>query len=121
MKVEDKRRVDHDGNSTGVEIAPQLFDIEPRGSWVLVRKYIRTEAKLGDVVLPGEGTPGFEARSQRGTVVRAPEKTGLVEGDLVLYTNFPMDIPDIEDLTGEKNVHLVLDEEIYARFRPCQP
>lgn len=120
MQVKDKRRVDGDGNSRGVEEAPQLFDIEPRGSWVLVRKFIKSESKKGDLTLPGEGTPGFEARSQRGTVVRAPEKTGLMEGDLVLYTNFPMDIPDIEDLTGERNVHLVLDEEIYARFRPCQ-
>ncbi len=41
------------------------------------------------------------------------------EAGYVIYTNFPMDIPDIEELTGEKSLHLVLDEEIYARFRLC--
>jgi len=105
---------------TATALQPEVkWEIEPRGKWVLVRKHVRTEARQGDVVLPGEGTPGFEARGQRGTVVRAAESTGLLEGDLVLYTNFPMDIPDIEDLTGERNVHLVLDEEIYARVRQC--
>ncbi len=97
----------------------KMWKIEPRHKWVLIRKFVRTERKVGDVVQPGEGTPGFEARSQRGTVVAAAEGTGLLEGDLVIYTNFPMDIPDIEELTGEKGLHLVLDEEIYARFRLC--
>lgn len=119
MKVQDKRRVDGEGNSTGVEEQKQKYQIFPRHKWVLVRKHVRAEVKQGDVMLPGEGTPGFEIRSQRGTVVMAPEGTGLMEGDLVLYTNFPMDIPDIEDLTGEKNLQLVLDEEIYAGFRIC--
>lgn len=120
MKVQDKRRVDGDGNSTGVEAPLEKFDIVPRNKWVLIRKYVRTEVRQGDVVLPGEGTPGFEARSQRGTVVMAPDGLGLVEGDLVIYTNFPMDIPDLEDLTGEKNLHLVLEEEVYAVVRRCQ-
>ncbi len=59
------------------------WEIEPRNKWVLIRKFVRTERKVGDVVQPGEGTPGFEARSQRGTV------------------------------------HLVLEEEVYARAVPC--
>ncbi len=102
-----------------INLKLRTWKIEPRHKWVLIRKFVRTERKVGDVVQPGEGTPGFEARSQRGTVVAAAEGTGLSEGDLVIYTNFPMDIPDIEELTGEKGLHLVLDEEVYARVRQC--
>lgn len=97
----------------------KMWKIEPRNDWVLIRKFVRTEKKVGDVVQPGEGTPGFEARSQRGIVVAAAEKTKLSEGDLVIYTNFPLDIPDIEELTGEKGLHLVREEEIYAVVRQC--
>jgi len=96
------------------------WEIEPRNKWVLIRKITQEEMKTADgVVVPGEGSPLFNARSQRGIVVATPDGVGLSKGDVVIYTNFPLEIPDIEELTGERNLHLVLEEEVYARAVPC--
>lgn len=105
---------------TAAVFAKTKWEIEPRNKWVLIRKLTQEETQTADgVVLPGEGSPLFNARSQRGIVVAAPEGVGLAKGDVVIYTNFPLEIPDIEEFTGERNLHLVLEEEVYARAVPC--
>ena len=35
-------------------------------------------------------------------------------GDMVIFTNFPIELPDLEELTGDKNLCLVRGEEIFA-------
>lgn len=115
METKDKRRFNGDGERVApVAQTIMRYVIEPRNNWVVIRKIEIEETQTdAGVVLVGGG------RSQRGEVVAAAPSTGLAAGDLVIYTNFPMDIPDVEDMTGEKNLHLVLEEEIYARAIPC--
>jgi hypothetical protein len=114
METKDKRRFNGDGERVIPVAQVTQYLIEPRNNWVVIRKIEiqETQTEAG-VVLVGGG------RSQRGEVVAAAPSTGLAPGDIVIYTNFPMDIPDVEDMTGEKNLHLVLEEEIYARAIPC--
>lgn len=90
-----------------------LHDVWPLQKWVLIRKVFREErtTDAGLVLKAGE-------RSQRGIVVAAPEEVPLDAGDLVIFTNFPIELDDIEELTGEKNLMLVRYEEIYARVTP---
>src|SRR5258708_22417502 len=91
------------------------WEIEPRNKWVLIRKITQEEMKTADgVVVPGEGSPLFNARSQRGIVVAAPDGTRLSKGDVVIYTNFPLGIPHIEEITSERQPHLVLATEMLA-------
>jgi co-chaperonin GroES (HSP10) len=114
METKDKRRFSGNGERVVAVAPPKRYVIEPLGKWVVIRKIEIQELETeGGVVLPGGG------RSQRGEVVAVPDGVNLAPGDIVIYTNFPMDIPDVEDMTGEKNLHLVLEEEIYARAIPC--
>lgn len=107
----DKRRFNGEGNRVAEQVK---FRIQPRYQWVLVRKIEREEqVGPGGVIIPGGG------RSQRGEVVAAAPNTGLNEGDVVIYTNFPLELEDLEELTGEKNLQLIRDEEVYALVVPC--
>jgi co-chaperonin GroES (HSP10) len=96
--------------------------IEPLSNWVLIRKYVAEEKLTEEGVI----IPAAQARSQRGLVVAASEPSGpyaaqlvrLHPGDVVIYTNFPLEIEnDLEDLTGEKGLDLVRYEEVYARVK----
>ena len=105
-----------------------LYKIRPRSvtkgttNWLLIKKYTAPEQ-----VIVGEGgkvevviTEGM-GRSQRGTVwAIAPAITDVMVGDMVIYTNYTMEIEDIEDLTGEKDLQLILDEEVYAVCEPLK-
>lgn len=118
-QVQDKRRFDEVGAIRYVR-----HTVRPRNEWVLIKK-IEREEKLTDdgIILPGGG------RSQRGKVVSVARWSWLKrlfsggvrlkKGDIVVYTNFPIELEDLEELTGEKNLHLVRDEEIYAVAVPC--
>jgi co-chaperonin GroES (HSP10) len=124
MEVKDKRRIDGDGNALAVEERKQEWEIIPRHEWVLIRKLTKEEMKTeGGVVIPGADfflNAGTD-KSQRGQVVAAGEKTGLKPGDLVIFTNYALKFEDLEELTGDKSLHLVREEEVYAvvRQKPC--
>lgn len=115
VQVQDKRRLDSEGVRRYVQ-----HTIRPRNQWVLIKKIEREEMQTGDgIILPGGG------RSQRGRVVAVAKalwwkrSLGLNVGDIVVYTNFPIELEDLEELTGEKNLHLVREEEVYAVAVPC--
>ncbi len=96
--------------------------IRPRGQWVLIRKQIRgEEVTEGGVILPETK----DDRSQRGEVVGLSKCAGrdregneipwdIEIGDTVIFTNYAMDIPAVEELTGEKNLVLVQADEVFA-------
>jgi co-chaperonin GroES (HSP10) len=100
------------------------YRIVPSEGWVVIRKVIRGEEVTPDGIILPEAK---EDRSQVGEVVslsscaRRIALTGveipwdIAEGDLVIFTNFPMDIPAVEELTGEKNLVMVRAEEIWGR------
>lgn len=115
VQVQDKRRLDSEGVRRYVQ-----HTIRPRNQWVLIKKIEREEMQTGDgIILPGGG------RSQRGRVVAVAKmpwwkrSLDLNVGDIVVYTNFPIELEDLEELTGEKNLHLVREEEVYAVAVPC--
>jgi len=89
--------------------------VRPLQEWVLIRKIEREETttEAGVVLVAG-------GRSQRGLVVAAGDKVPLTEGQLVIFTNFPIELEDLEDVTGQKDLKLVRYEEIYAVIEPCQ-
>jgi co-chaperonin GroES (HSP10) len=116
--VKDLRRLDETGERK------EKWEIVPRHEWVLIRQNRSEEEKTeGGIVKPGEdfflmdkGKP----KSQRGAVVAVSEKiTDLQAGDFVIFTNFPIDLEDIEELTGDPELKLVRDEEVYARVKRC--
>jgi co-chaperonin GroES (HSP10) len=118
-EVVDKRRFDDAGVARLVK-----HTVQPRNQWVLIKKLEREEMRTEDgLILPGGG------RSQRGRVVSVAKRSwfkrlfsgdfGLQAGDIVVYTNFPIELEDLEELTGESNLHLVREEEIYAVAVPC--
>lgn len=114
-RAQDKRRLDSEGVRRYVQ-----HTIRPRNQWVLIKKIEREEMQTGDgIILPGGG------RSQRGCVVAVAKmpwwkrNLDLNVGDIVVYTNFPIELEDLEELTGEKNLHLVREEEVYAVAVPC--
>lgn len=85
--------------------------IRTRHEWVLIRK-IDPKDKLTDgglVITEGQ------ARSSLGEIISCSEKvTDLRRGDIVIFTNFPIELEDLEDATGDKSLRLVRDEEVYA-------
>jgi co-chaperonin GroES (HSP10) len=116
--VLDLRRLDDSG------VRKESWMVAPRHEWVLIRQYREEEKKTdGGVIAPGEdffmmdkGKP----KSQRGIVVAVSEKIhDLMPGDVVIFTNFPIDLEDIEELTGDKELKLVRDEEVYAKVKRC--
>ena len=96
--------------------------IRPREKWVLIRKLIRgEEVSDGGVIKPAEA----DERSQRGEVVGLSNCAGrdrmgleipwdIKVGDQVIFSNFAMDVPAIEEVTGEKNIFLVQADEVFG-------
>ncbi len=110
--------------SATVEAIAKKYRIIPSEGWVIIRKLIRGEEMTPDGIIIPESK---DDRSQRGEVVelgscaRRIPLTGvevpwdIAVGDMVIFTNYPMDIPDVEELTGEKNLVMVRAEEIFGR------
>jgi co-chaperonin GroES (HSP10) len=113
VDLKDRRRVNAEGESTGVEEKKIQFEIEPLQKWVLIRKIEREEKIVDGVVIPGGG------KSSRGIVVARAEGVALDKGDLVIFTNFPIELEDLEEITGDKALKLVRYEEVYARVKQC--
>jgi co-chaperonin GroES (HSP10) len=98
------------------------YTIYPREKWVIIKKFLRgEEVTEGGVVLPETK----DDRSQRGVVVALSRIAGrdrdgngipwdIEVGDTVIFTNYPMDIPAVEELTGEANLVLVQADEVFA-------
>jgi len=85
--------------------------LRPRHEWVVIRKVGAKDKLAKSGILITEG----QAKSSLGEVVSFSEKvTDLVRGDLVVFTNFAIQLEELEDATGEKNLYLVRDEEIYS-------
>lgn len=117
-EIVDRRRVNDNGERK------EKWEVLPRYDWVLIRQH-REEEKTTEagVIQPGEdfflmdrGKP----KSQRGIVVAVSDKVKDLEpGDFVIFTNFPIDLEDIEELTADKELKLVRDEEVYAKVKRC--
>lgn len=118
VQVVDRRRLDDAGTRK------EKWEIRPRHAWVLIRQH-RAQEKVtdGGVIQPGEdfflmdkGKP----KSQRGIVVAVSDAVKDLEpGDFVIFTNFPIDLEDIEELTADPELKLVRDEEVYASVKRC--
>ena len=78
-----------------------LYKVKPRSvargaftSWLLIKKYVAPEK----VIIGEDGTPQViipegMGRSQRGIVAAVPPAvTDIKPGDMVVYTNYPMEI-----------------------------
>lgn len=86
--------------------------IVPRHLWVLIRKVEPKDVLHESGIVETRG----QSRSQLGEVVAVGEEvTNLTAGDLVIYTNFPIELEDVQDLTGDRKLHLIRDEEVYAK------
>lgn len=119
----DMRRVDENGLTALAEQEAPKYDILPRGEWVLIRQHKPQEVKTeGGVVIPASDffLMGGSKHKQRGVVVAAGPKSDLKAGELVLFTNYSIDIEDLEELTGDPELKLVRDEEVYTRVRACR-
>ena len=84
--------------------------ILPRKDWVLIQVEEAKDKKYGSIVL----TEG-QVKGNIGRVVAvANNVTDLQRGDLVVFTNYPLDLPELEDATGDRNIKLVREEEVYG-------
>lgn len=85
--------------------------LRPRNEWVVIRKVDPKDRISSGGVVITEG----QAKSSLGEVVSFSAKvTDLERGDLVIFTNFAQALAELEDATGEKNLFLVREEEVYA-------
>lgn len=100
-------------NGSVTEVAAR-FRIEPLNQWVLIRRHSAGEKKTEAGVVIPEG----QARSSRGEVVAAAPGLAVIPGDEVIFTNFPIELEDLEEVTGDRLLNLVRMEEIYAVLRP---
>jgi chaperonin GroES len=97
------------------------YKLRPREKWVIIRKFLRGEEVTdGGVIVPETK----DDRSQRGEVVAISKCAGrnldgseipwdIAVGDMVFFTNYPMDIPAVEELTGDPNLVLVQADEVF--------
>jgi co-chaperonin GroES (HSP10) len=104
------------------EAVAKKYAIRPRDRWVVIKKFIRGEEVTdGGVIVPETK----DDRSQRGIVFALSNCAGrdregndipwdIKVGDVVIFTNYPMDIPAVEELTGEKDLVLVQADEVFA-------
>lgn len=84
--------------------------LRPVNGWVLIRKILAKDKITDEGVVLTEA----QKRSSLGEVVAVASGLPLEVGQQVIYTNFPIELEDIEELTGEKHLHLCRWEEIYS-------
>lgn len=90
----------------------KFFKLKARGKWVLIRMVPREERRTeGGIVVSTA-----QAKTQHGIIedFDASEVKNLEVGQHVVFTNFVTELDDVEELTGERNLYLVREEEIYA-------
>lgn len=95
------------------------YAVHPRHGWVIVRKLsLDTITTEGGILVDRS-----QAKTYQAEVVEASDVTrngkivasDLKRGERVLITAFSMTFEDLEELTGEKDLLMVRDEEVYAR------
>ena len=119
--MEDKRRLTDEGTLRVAEPPAERYQIEPRQGWVLVRERQEGEKiTAGGVIQPGADF-FLNTKSPKHThaivVAFSPSVKGLEVDDLVIVTKFSLNLEAIEELTGDKELKLVRDEEVYARLK----
>lgn len=90
----------------------KFFKLKARGKWVLIRMVPREERRTeGGIVVSTA-----QAKTQHGVIVDfdPSEVKHLEIGQHVVFTNFVTELDDVEELTGERNLYLVREEEVYA-------
>lgn len=95
------------------------YAVHPRHGWVIVRKLsldqITTDAGL---IVDRSQAKTYQAEIvEASDVVRNGKivASDLKVGERVLVTAFSMTFEDLEELTGEKDLLMVRDEEVYCR------
>lgn len=97
------------------------YALHPRRGWVLVKKLTPDDVIMEGGVLVDKTT----ARSLRAEVIEAADRadgspSDLSSGDVVLITAFGLEMEDLEEMTGEKGLLLLRDEEVYTRCVPVE-
>jgi co-chaperonin GroES (HSP10) len=117
----DLDRIDEVLRETGdlKPILPRVKHVlRPRGRWVVIRPLMNKgedQRSAGGIVLPSSN-----AGAQKGTIVAVDSSvvTDLTPGMVVVFSNFPQDLDAVEDLTGDRDLLLLRDEEVYAEAVP---
>jgi len=124
---DDKRRFKGDGSRTAVQDPPERkFELIPRHEWVLIKEMRQGEQKTeAGVVMPGEDFFMNQNKSPKHSyaVVLAlgdNVKPDLHVKDVVLVTKFSLTIEGAEQVTGDPDVRLVRDEEVYCVVKECK-
>lgn len=96
------------------------YELDPLWRWVLIRKVEREVNAFGE----GGAILGAvdASRSQVGIVEAVSDlcqQKRIKVGDRVMFTNYVLMLPDIEEATGRKDLFLVREEEIYCRMTPA--
>lgn len=116
MSTEERTSVEEAPQSETPEAPKQKWKARCINDWVLIEKL-----EFKDYVTSGGvHIPKSMERSSRGIVRAASPKTDLKEGDLVIFTNFPIEVKDPEEMLGIENLKLVRYEEVYLVFEPCE-
>lgn len=100
--------------------------VVPLNDWILIRK-VKAQDKITDT---GVVLTEAQSRSSVGEVVAVPvddrmwfeklykrRRVPLEVGQMVIYTAFPIELEDIEALTGDKTLQLVRYEETYGAVK----
>ena len=95
-----------------------FWDLDPLWKWVAIRKVEREVTAYGEKKIVG----AIDAsRSQIGEIEAISElcvQKKLAVGQRVMFTNYVLMLPDIEEATGRTDLFLVREEEIYCILRP---
>lgn len=123
---EDKRRFTPEGGRTEVvDVVEEKFELIPRNEWVLIKEMRTGEQRTaGGVITPGEDFFMNQGKSAKHTYAVILSKGDKVKDDLnvndvVLVTKFSLTIEGAEEVTGDPDVRLVRDEEIYCVVKRC--
>lgn len=95
----------------------KLHRLIPRHQWVLLRKIsLEQEQTEGGIIIDKS-----QHKSSLGIVIAFGAKVkGLKVGQTVMYSNFSMALHDVQELTGDKNLFQVRDEEVYSVVEPIE-
>ena len=104
------KNVDVEMSGKGAK-AKKKYIVHPRHGWAIVRK-LSLEQEVTDA---GVIVDKSQAKTYQAEIVETSAHiTDLRPGQLVLITAFSMTMEDLEELTGEKDLLMVRDEEIYC-------
>lgn len=97
------------------------FSIHPRNGWVLVRKLVlEDEITEGGVIVDNTTARTLRAEVVEASVPFGKVSTDLAPGDIVLINAMCLEMEDLERMTGDKNLVMLRDEEIYSLCTPIE-